>query len=100
MKKSSILVGALALGTFSLGTTPTFASLRTANGVVIAEAHCGDKKAGADSTKSKEASCGDKKDAKTNAKAKEGKCGEGKCGEGKCGGSTPKKGTKKEGKSK
>ncbi|HTN18655.1 MAG TPA: hypothetical protein VL092_13280 [Chitinophagaceae bacterium] len=98
MKKSSILVGALALGTVTLGTTPSFASLRTANGVVIAEAHCGDKKAGADTSKSKEAKCGDKKAEKTKVKAKEGKCGEGKCGEGKCGGSSPKKDSKKTGK--
>lgn len=95
MKKSSILVGALALGTITLGTAPTFASLRTANGVAIAEAHCGDKKA--DSTKSKEAKGGDNK-TKAKSKAKEAKCGEGKCGEGKCGGSSSKKDTKKTGK--
>ncbi|MBL7712711.1 MAG: hypothetical protein JNL13_09615 [Chitinophagaceae bacterium] len=90
MKKSSILVGALALGTITLGTAPTFASLRTGNGVAIAEAHCGDKKADT-SSKSKEAACGDKNAVKT----KEGKCGEGKCGEGKCGGSSKKKNNKK-----
>lgn len=88
MKKSSILMGALALSAVTIGTVPAFASLRTtnANGVTVSDAKCGDKQT--DSTKTKDAKCGDKK------KADMKKAKDGKCGEGKCGGKSSKKGSK------
>lgn len=98
MKKSGILVGALALGAFTLGTTSTFASVKTIESTSI-EASCGGKNT---ADKTKDAKCGDKKtaeakcgDKKTEAKTKDAKCGEGKCGEGKCGGKKSKKEMKK-----
>lgn len=80
MKKQSILVGVLSLGAFAMGTTSSFATVKTTNATTI-EASCGDKKADAKTdTKATEATCGDKK---ADAKTKEGKCGEGKCGDKK-----------------
>ncbi|MBS1740491.1 MAG: hypothetical protein JST88_08110 [Bacteroidetes bacterium] len=76
MKKSSILMGALALSAITMGTTPSFASLRSTNGVAISDAKCGDKK----------------------AEMKKGKAKDGKCGEGKCGGKSSKKGAKEQAK--
>lgn len=95
MKKSSILMGALALSAVTMGTVPAFATLRTtnANGVTVSDAKCGDKKA--DSTKTKDAKCGDKKADMKKAKTKDGKCGEGKCG-GKDTKKAPKKSSKEQ----
>ncbi len=91
MRKSSILVGALALSAITMGAVPAFANLRTtsANGVTVLDAKCGDKKA--DSTKTSDAKCGDKK-----AEMKKAKTKDGKCGEGKCGGKSSKKGAKEQ----
>lgn len=86
MKKQSILVGVLSLSAFAMGTTTTFATVKSENATTL-EASCGDKKAEAKTdSKTKEASCGEKKEekkakkSKKTKKTKEGKCGEGKCG--------------------
>ncbi len=91
----SLIAGAIGLSSINAGASNLFnynslgsgAELRSellnvnVSPLKVAELECGDKKKGADSTKSKtgEAKCGDKK------KAAAGKTGEGKCGEGKCG---------------
>lgn len=93
MKKSGILVGALALGAFTLGTTSTFASVKTIESTSI-EANCGGKST---TDKTKDAKCGDKKnaEAKCGDKKNEAKSKDAKCGEGKCGGKKTKKEMKK-----
>jgi uncharacterized low-complexity protein len=105
MKKSSILVGVLALTNLTSGATFSFANAAVNNGSAVEancgnksddkakEATCGDKKATTTSAdaKSKEATCGDKKSKKASKKAKKAsnttadKTKDHKCGEGKCG---------------
>lgn len=105
MKKSSILVGVLALTNLATGATFSFANAAVNNGSAVEancgnksgekakEATCGDKKATttAADAKSKEATCGDHKTKKSGKKSKKtatattDKTKDHKCGEGKCG---------------
>ena len=101
MNKKSILVGAVALSAFTMGTTSTFAKTTNNLNKIAIEATCANK---SNETKSTDATCGDKK---ADAKAKDATCGdkkakakssdkkmEGKCGEGKYGGKKMKKAKK------
>jgi hypothetical protein len=49
MKKQSILVGVLSLSAYAMGTTTSFATVKTTTATTI-EATCGDKKAEAKTT--------------------------------------------------
>ncbi|WP_343642313.1 hypothetical protein [Chryseobacterium sp.] len=89
MKKSGILVVALALGAFTLGSTNALASVKTLERIAI-EAKCGGKST---TDKTKDAKCGNKNTAEATCGDK--KTIDGKCGEGKCGEKKSKKETKK-----
>ncbi|PZU91657.1 MAG: hypothetical protein DI529_00380 [Chryseobacterium sp.] len=111
MKTKSILVGAIALGSFTMTSAKTFSSLGTGNHLRTSLTNSSSEKLTYDSTcgagthgggnaadaKTKDAKCGDKK---TSGKAKDGTCGDkkakgktkdGKCGDGKCGDKKTKK---------
>lgn len=97
MKTKSILVGAIALGAFTMTTAKTFSNLGNGNSVrqnltvngsktekLSLESTCSDSGKSTDK-KSKDGKCGDGKcgDKKAKGKAKDGKCGDGKCGDKK-----------------
>ena len=99
MKTKSILVGAIALGAFTMTSAKTFSSLGTGNDLRTNLTNSSSEKLTSDSTcgpgthggghaadaKTKDAKCGDKK---ATGKAKDGKCGDGKCGDKKAKGKT------------